>query len=94
MGLGVSIFLVAVGAILTFAVEAEAEGIDVNTVGVILMCIGLFGLFLSLFYWNSWGGFGGSRTTYVRQQPIADRQVVVEQPARRRTVLVEEEQRF
>ena len=54
MGIGVSIFLVAVGAILAFAVETEARGIDLNAVGVILMIVGLIGLLLSMILWSSW----------------------------------------
>ena len=55
MGLGVSIFLIAVGAILTYAVEVNAEGIDLNTVGVILMVVGALGLLFSLLFLSSWG---------------------------------------
>ena len=58
MGLGVSIFLIAAGAILAFAVEVSAEGIDLETVGVILMIVGGIGLLASLLFWSSWGGFG------------------------------------
>jgi hypothetical protein len=53
MGIGVSIFLIAVGAILAFAVHAAARGIDLNMVGVILMIVGGLGLFLSLMFWNT-----------------------------------------
>jgi hypothetical protein len=49
--LGTSLFLIAVGAILTFAVNATLSGIDIATVGIILMVIGVVGLLLSLFYW-------------------------------------------
>ena len=48
MGIGVSVFLMAVGAILTFAVEASADGININTVGIILMAAGALGLLASL----------------------------------------------
>ena len=61
MGVGVSLLLIAAGAILTWAVSAEASGIDLNTVGVILMVVGAIGLVLSLFFWSSWGGFGTHR---------------------------------
>jgi hypothetical protein len=61
MGLGVSIFLFAIGAILAFAVEADTQGIDLNTVGVILMIVGAIGLLLSMLFWSSWGGWGGRR---------------------------------
>ncbi len=61
MGIGVSLILIAVGAILAFAVTVEADGFDINTIGVILMIVGLLGLVLSLIFWSSWGGFGGRR---------------------------------
>lgn len=61
MGIGVSILLIAVGAILAFAVNVTTTGIDLDTVGVILMIVGLLGLILSLVFWSSWGGFGGYR---------------------------------
>jgi hypothetical protein len=65
MGIGVGLFLVAVGAILTFAIEAEAEGIDINTVGVILMIVGGIGLLASMVFWSTWGGQGIRRSTTV-----------------------------
>jgi hypothetical protein len=46
MGLGVSIFLIAVGAILTWAVNATVSGLELNTIGVILMIVGIIGLVL------------------------------------------------
>jgi uncharacterized protein DUF6458 len=61
MGVGVSLLLIAAGAILTWAVSAETSGIDLNTVGVILMIVGAVGLVLSLVFWSSWGGFGTHR---------------------------------
>src|SRR5205085_1641160 len=57
MGLGTSIFLIAVGAILDFAVNWRVQGVDLHTVGAILMIVGAIGLLLSLIFWNSWGGF-------------------------------------
>ncbi len=57
MGISVSILLIAAGAILTWGVTAEAEGLDVNAIGVILLIVGLLGLVLSLIFWSSWGGF-------------------------------------
>lgn len=50
MGIGTSIFLIAVGAILYFAVEADISGLEISTVGVILMIVGVLGLLISLFY--------------------------------------------
>jgi hypothetical protein len=61
MGIGVSLILIAVGAILTWAVTAEVNGVEVQTVGVILMVVGLAGGLISLMFWSSWGGFGGTR---------------------------------
>ncbi|HEU4449057.1 MAG TPA: DUF6458 family protein [Gaiellaceae bacterium] len=70
MGIGASIFLVAVGAILAFAVTAEVSGVDISTVGWILMVVGIVGFLLSLLFWSSWGGVGGyRRETVVRQDP-------------------------
>lgn len=57
MGLGVSLFLIAVGAVLAFAVEVTTDGININTVGIILMVVGAIGLFTSMVFWSSWGGF-------------------------------------
>ncbi|MEA2155815.1 MAG: hypothetical protein QOE11_1955 [Solirubrobacteraceae bacterium] len=50
MGLGTSIFLIALGAILKFAVKTSVSGISIATVGVILMVVGLVGLLISLVY--------------------------------------------
>jgi len=61
MGVGVSLLLIAAGAILTWAVSAETSGIDLTTVGVILMIVGAVGLLLSLVFWSSWDGFGTHR---------------------------------
>ena len=70
MGLGVSLFLIAVGAILTWAVNASVSGLELNTIGVILMIVGVIGLVLSMIFWSSWGGFGGPRRrTYVEDVP-------------------------
>ena len=72
MGLGVSLFLIALGAILAFAVEAEVSGLDVDAIGWILMAVGLVGLLLSLLFWSSWGGpgyFGRRRASYVEERP-------------------------
>jgi len=69
MGISVSILLIAVGAILTWGVTAEAEGLDVNAIGVILMIVGLLGLVISMIFWSSWGGFR-RRATYVEGGPV------------------------
>jgi hypothetical protein len=63
MGIGVSLILIAVGAILTWAVSASTSGIDINAVGVILMIVGLIGFVLSLAFWSTWWGPGYFRRT-------------------------------
>lgn len=74
MGIGVSIFLLAVGAILAFAVEVNAEGVDLDTVGVILMVVGGLGIVLSMLFWSSWGGVGARRrSTIVEDAPVRRR---------------------
>jgi len=75
MGISVSLVLIAVGAILTWAVTATASGIDLTVVGVILMVVGLTGLVLSMIFWSTWGGFGDRQTTVVRDR-VVDRDVV------------------
>lgn len=63
MGIPVSILLIAVGAILAFAVSATTSGVNIHTVGWILMAAGLIGLVLSMILWDSWagGGYWGRR---------------------------------
>jgi len=48
MRIGASLFLIAVGAILTFAVTKDVNGLDVNTIGVILMIVGAAGLLITV----------------------------------------------
>ena len=66
MGISLSLLLIAAGAILTWAVNAEASGVDIQVVGVILLIVGIVGLVLSFVFWSSWGGFGGPRRTEAR----------------------------
>jgi hypothetical protein len=61
MGIGVSLILIAVGAIMTWAISATVSGVDINAVGVILMIVGAVGLLLSLMFWSSWGSYGVAR---------------------------------
>jgi len=69
MGLGVSLLLIAAGAILAFAVNAEVSGVDVQAIGWILLIVGIVGAVLSMFFWSSWAGPGyWSR----RRGPYAD----------------------
>lgn len=52
MRIGLSIFLIAAGAILRFALETSVDGIDLGTAGVILMGVGALGLLISLAFWS------------------------------------------
>jgi len=54
MATGLSLFFLAIGAILTFAVHTAVQGVDLSTIGVILMVIGVLGMLLSLVVWDSW----------------------------------------
>jgi uncharacterized protein DUF6458 len=63
MGIGGSIFLIAVGLILALAVNVELAGIDLQMVGWILTAVGVVGLVLTMFVW-------GRRRTVVREDPV------------------------
>jgi hypothetical protein len=72
MGIGIGIFLIAVGAVLAFAVEASVSGIDIQTMGVILMVVGVLGLVVDLLI------FAPRRRTVVDAAPTTTRSRVVE----------------
>ena len=74
MGLGVGIFLTALGAILAFAVSADVSGVNIHTVGWILLIVGIAGIVLSLIFWSSWAGPGyfSRRRAVVDEGPPAD----------------------
>ena len=77
MGIGTSIFLIALGAILRFAVTATVSGISIATVGTILLVVGIIGLLISLLYATIWAD--RTRGAYVeRGAPVAptEREVV------------------
>jgi membrane protein implicated in regulation of membrane protease activity len=91
MSIGVGLFLMVLGAILAFAVEATTPGINVHTLGIILLLTGLVALLYSLLFWSSlspWGRRGSvaRRRAVVEQRPVR----VVEQ----RPVEVIEERRL
>ena len=73
MGIGISIILMAVGAVLAFAVHVTSSGFDVNTIGVILMVVGGIGLLVTLLMLGGGGGFGSfyRRSTYVEDGAAA-----------------------
>jgi hypothetical protein len=58
MGLGVGLILIAVGAILAWAVNVDTNGFNVNTIGYILLVVGIVGCLLSMIFWSSWAGPG------------------------------------
>jgi hypothetical protein len=87
MTIGASIFLIALGAVLAFAVDFSTSGIDINTIGVILMVVGVIGLALGMLILNGGGFYGGrGRRTVVEDAYIDDGPVV----APRRQTVVEE----
>ena len=55
--LGFSLFLIAVGAILAFAVNVAVSEVDLYTVGIILMVVGIVGALMSALFWTSWAPF-------------------------------------
>jgi hypothetical protein len=91
MGIPVSLLLIAAGAILTWAVNKEPSGVDLNVVGVILMVVGIVGLFLTLLFWETWWGRRPyARTTYREAAPSRGWYSYGYRP-RRRTTYVEDE---
>jgi hypothetical protein len=66
VGIGTSIFLIAIGAILYFAVNADISGLEISTVGLILMVVGILGLIISFFLMSQ-----GRRHTVVEDRPVA-----------------------
>lgn len=69
MGITTSMLLIAAGAIMRFAVTAQATGFSIHTVGVILMIVGIVGAILSIAFWASWGGF--RRRVVETRTPVA-----------------------
>jgi hypothetical protein len=57
MGIGVSLLLIAAGAILIWAVDVSVSGLELTTIGWILLVVGAIGALLSLIFWSSWGGY-------------------------------------
>ena len=76
MPLGTSIFLIAVGAILRWAVTASTSGINLQTVGLILIIVGIIGLVLSIFYMLAW-----SPRRRVGNERVVEREPYREPPA-------------
>ena len=74
MSLGVSILLLVIGAVLTFAVNVSASGFSINTVGIILMVAGALGLVLSLL-WSSFSPYRRSRTVAGPDTAVEERRI-------------------
>ena len=56
MGIGTSLFLITIGAILAFAVEVDLEVLDLRVTGLILLATGVVGFGLAVAFWQSWWG--------------------------------------
>jgi hypothetical protein len=69
MGISVSLLLSAAGAVLIWAVNATVSGVNIHTVGVILLIVGIVGFAVSLVFWSSWGGLHGTadKTAVIRE---------------------------
>ena len=71
MGIGVGLFLIALGAILSFALGDDTLGsLNLDTVGIILMIVGAIGLLLSLLFWSSVAPFRREERTVVRDREV------------------------
>jgi predicted membrane channel-forming protein YqfA (hemolysin III family) len=83
MSIGASIFLLVIGAILTFAVNVNTEGFNINTVGVILMVAGVVGLLLSLLFWSSFSPYRRRRVVvdpYPEERVVEERRIERDYP--------------
>ncbi len=70
MALGTALFLIAVGAILRFAVTVSTHGFSIHTIGVILMVVGVVGLIITLLWMTMWRDrYAGRRTVVEREVP-------------------------
>ena len=67
MGIGTSIFLIAAGAVLAFAIHVSVSGVSLHTIGLILMVVGAIGLVLSLI----WAAAAGRRRRAYVDRPYA-----------------------
>jgi hypothetical protein len=73
MGIVVSLFMIAIGAIMRFAVSAQGTGWNVHTAGMVLLIVGIVGAVLSIVFWTSWGGLGRrAAPPAVSQAPLGD----------------------
>jgi hypothetical protein len=70
MALGTSLLLIAVGAMLRFAVTVSAHGFNIHTVGVILMAVGVVGLLISLLWMAMWRDRAAARPGYIERRDV------------------------
>jgi len=80
MSIGASIFLLVIGAILTFAVNVTTEGFNINTVGIILMVAGVVGLLLSLLFWSSFSPYRRRSAGYPDERVVEERRIERDYP--------------
>ena len=77
MGIGTSIFLIALGAILRWGVADAIEGVNLTVIGLILMVVGVLGLLISMFYANLWSRDRGvAAGGVVERERVRDREVL------------------
>jgi predicted MFS family arabinose efflux permease len=69
VAIGTSIVLIAIGAILKYAVSVDTDGFNLNTVGLILMIVGILGLLMSLLMGSLWRD-RADRGTVVREREV------------------------
>jgi hypothetical protein len=75
MSIGVSIFLVVIGAVLTFAMNVTTSGFSLHQVGIILMLGGVLGLLVSLLFWSSFSPWTRRRTVAGADTVIEERRI-------------------
>jgi len=75
MGIGVGLILAAVGAVLAWGVSADTSGVNLNTVGYILLVVGIVGILLSLMFWSSWAGPGYFADRGARRRTVVEEDV-------------------
>lgn len=79
MGIGVSVFLIAIGAILAFATNLSISEFDLDTVGVILMIVGIVGLVVTMLFWSDFSPYrrrGGRDDVVVRDRDYVERDIL------------------
>lgn len=74
MGIGASIFLIALGLVLALAVEFDVAGIDIQVIGWILTIVGIVGLIMTMLVW------GPRRRSAVRGDVVEERRVYDDRP--------------